>query len=103
MGDSDPARAVESSPEWDDARVAATGETTGRAVGARAAAVAAALWWSVLFFGLIDLSVGIIPDEYPDFLDFVAVETSWGLLYTVLVPVPLIAWAIRPCQWAAPQ
>ena len=30
-------------------------------------------------------------------------RTSWGLLFTVLVPVPLIAWAIRPTGWVGPQ
>ena len=74
-----------------------------RAVGSRAGAVAVALWWAVLFFGLIDLLVGIIPSEFPDFSPFVVVETSWGLLYAVLVPVPLIAWAVRPTGWVGPQ
>jgi hypothetical protein len=31
------------------------------------------------------------------------VATSWGLLYAVLVPVPLIAWAVRPAGWVGPQ
>ncbi len=30
-------------------------------------------------------------------------ETSWGLLYTVLLPVPLLAWALRPAGWVGPQ
>jgi hypothetical protein len=75
----------------------------GRAVASRAAAIGVALWWAVLFFGVIDLLVGIIPSEYPDFSQFVVVETSWGLLYSCLVPVPLIAWALRPAGWMGPQ
>jgi len=77
--------------------------TTERALASRAAAVAVALWWAVLFFGVIDLLVGIVPSEFPDFSQFVVVETSWGLLYTCLVPVPLIAWALRPARWVGPQ
>jgi hypothetical protein len=52
----------------------------GRAVASRAAAIGVASWWAVLFFGVIDLLVGIFPSEYPDFSQFVVVETSWGLL-----------------------
>jgi hypothetical protein len=74
-----------------------------RAVASRAAAVAVALCWAVLFFGIIDLLVGIVPSQYPDFSQFVVVETSWGLLYSCLIPVPLIAWAVRPVGWVGPQ
>ena len=30
-------------------------------------------------------------------------ETSWGLLYTCLIPMPLLAWAVRPVGWVGPQ
>ena len=76
---------------------------TERAAGSRAAAVAVALWWAVLFFGVIDLLVGIVPSEYEDFSQFIVVETSWGLLYTCLISFPLIAWALRPVRWVGPQ
>ena len=80
---------------WETASIAITAGTgvTERAVMSRVAAVAVALWWAVLFFGVIDLHVGIDPSQYPSFSQFVVVETSWGLLYSVLLPVPLIAWA----------
>ena len=57
----------------------------------------------MLFFGVIDLHVGIDPSQYPSFSQFVVVETSWGLLYSCLLPVPLIAWALRPVGWVGPQ
>jgi hypothetical protein len=84
---------------------ARTGRPDG-AVGSRVGAIAVALWWAVFFFGIIDLLVGIIPSRFPDEYDWTThavVSTSWGLLYTVLVPVPLIAWAVRPAGWVAPQ
>jgi hypothetical protein len=66
-------------------------------------AVAVAAVWAVFFFGIIDLLVAIIPSDFPDFMPFVILETSWGLLYTFLLPVPLIAWAVRPVGWVGPQ
>jgi len=62
-----------------------------------------ALLWAVVFFGIIDFLVAVIPSEFPDFMPFVVLETSWGLLYTFLLPVPLIAWAVRPMGWVGPQ
>jgi hypothetical protein len=62
-----------------------------------------ALIWAVFFFGIIDFLVAIIPSEFPDFMPFVVLETSWGLLYTFLLPMPLIAWAVRPAGWVGPQ
>lgn len=56
-----------------------------------------------LFFGIIDFLVAIIPSQFPEFMPFVVLETSWGLLYTFLLPVPLIAWAVRPVGWVGPQ
>jgi hypothetical protein len=68
----------------------------GAPVRPRVLAVVFALFWAVLFFGVIDLLVVVIQDEV--FYEHYIVEAGWGLLYTVLVPVPLIAWAVRP-QW----
>jgi hypothetical protein len=53
--------------------------------------------------GIIDFLVAIIPSEFPSFIPFVVLETSWGLLYTFLLPMPLIAWAVRPAGWVGPQ
>jgi len=113
-------RAVESAPrEWVltrmtmaggvfawDAELMAMPDRTSRgdrAVWSRLGAVALALWWATGFFGVIDLLVGITPLEFPGFEPFVVVETSWGLLFTALVPMPLIAWAVRPVGWVGPQ
>lgn len=74
-----------------------------RAIGARLGAGALAAGWAVLFFGLIDLSVSVVPSAYPEFARFIVLEASWGLLYTVLVPAPLVAWAVRPVPWVGPQ
>ena len=81
-------------------------ERVDRAVGSRVGAVVVALWWAVPFFGIIDLLVGIVPSRFPDGYDWtpvLVVATSWGLLFTILVPVPLIAWAVRPTGWVGPQ
>jgi hypothetical protein len=77
--------------------------TADRAVRARWGVAVVALGWAFLFFGVIDLLVAVIPSSFPEFLPFVALETSWGLLYAVLLPVPLIAWALRPDGWVGPQ
>jgi hypothetical protein len=61
---------------------------------ARLFAVIAAVAWGFFYFGLIDLLVVIIQDDR--FRDFYLLETGWGLLYTVLVAMPLVAYAIRP-------
>ncbi len=90
---------------WDAESMAMPDRTDrgDRAVGSRLGAVALALWWAAGFFGVIDLLVGVIPSEFPGFEPFVVVETSWGLLFTALVPMPLIAWAVRPVGWVGPQ
>jgi hypothetical protein len=72
------------------------GADLGAPVIARVLAVVFALFWAVPFFGVIDLLVVVVQDEV--FYEHYIVEAGWGLLYTVLVPVPLIAWAVRP-QW----
>ena len=66
----------------------------GRVVAARLTAVGAALFWGVAFFGIVDLSV--VPTQDEGFFQFYVLETSWGLLYTVLVMVPLLLWARDP-------
>lgn len=77
--------------------------TADRAAGSRVGAAAVAFMWAVFFFGIIDFMGGIIPAESPDLMEFVVVGTSWGLLYTFLIPIPLIAWAVRPARWVGPQ
>lgn len=77
-----------------------------RALGQRIGALVVALFWAVPFFGIIDLLVGVVPDRFPDEYDWtslVVISTSWGLLYAVLIPVPLVAWAVRPMAWVGPQ
>ena len=68
-------------------------ERADRALWPRLGALAVAAWWAVPFFGIIDLLVGIIPSTFPDEYDWtpvVVVSTSWGLLFSVLVAMPLI-------------
>jgi hypothetical protein len=60
-------------------------------------AATAALFWSILFFGLTDLLVVLLQDQR--FSAHYVVETSWGLLYTALVAWPLIMFAVRPRWW----
>ena len=64
------------------------------AVGARVWTLLAALFWGVLFFGLIDLQVVVFQNEV--FYVHYVLETGWGLLYTVLAMAPLLFWAVRP-------
>ena len=66
--------------------------TTG--IWVRVAAVAAAVVWGVFYFGVIDLLV--VPIQDTQFDSFYLVETGWGLLYTVLVALPLVLFALRP-------
>ncbi len=63
-------------------------------VPARAVAVAGAFGLGVVFFGVIDLLVPFLRD--PEFYDSYLLETGWGLLFAVLVAVPLVALAARP-------
>jgi hypothetical protein len=69
-------------------------ETPSAPLGARIAAVVAAVAWGFFFFGLIDLLVVVIQDDR--FYDYYLLETGWGLLYTVLVAFPLGTFAFRP-------
>lgn len=67
-------------------------------------AVLVALWWVLLFYGLVDLLVAVVPSSFPqEFYRYAVLEASWGLLYTFLLPMPLIAWAVRPSGWVGPQ
>jgi hypothetical protein len=57
-------------------------------------AVAGVLFWGYIFFGITDL---IVPFAgLPEFYDHYLIETGWGLLFTVLVAVPLVVLAVRP-------
>lgn len=67
---------------------------TVRLGAARLLAAAAALWWSVPFYGVVDLLVPL--HGTPGFHDAYLVETGWGLLFTVLVAAPLLALAVTP-------
>ncbi|MGZ4438702.1 MAG: hypothetical protein ACXVW6_13765 [Nocardioidaceae bacterium] len=72
-----------------------------KVLAARVATTGAALFWGVLFFGVIDLLVVPLQDERFD--EHYLLETGWGLLYTVLVMVPLLLWAVRPRWRVFPQ
>ena len=65
-----------------------------RLVGARAVAVLGAVFWGLGWFGLIDLLVVPLQDER--FREHYLFESGWGLLYLVLVAVPLLVLAVRP-------
>lgn len=73
-------------------------EGTSRVV-ARIVAVAAAVFWGLLWFGLIDLLVVVEQDT--GFAENYLFESGWGLLYLVLVTVPLVVLALRPGDPAA--
>jgi hypothetical protein len=63
-------------------------------VVARAVAFVAAVFWGFLWFGLIDLLVVVEQDT--GFDEDYLFEFGWGLLFVVLVAVPLVALAMRP-------
>lgn len=69
-------------------------EARGRRVAARVVAVLAAVFWGFFWFGLIDLLVVVEQDER--FHEHYLLESGWGLLYLVLVTVPLVVLARRP-------
>jgi hypothetical protein len=52
----------------------------------------AALFWGLFWFGLIDLLVVVQQDE--QFRQDYLFESGWGLLYLILVAVPLV-WLVR--------
>ena len=65
-----------------------------RRVIARVVASVAAVFWGFLWFGLIDLLVVVEQDARFD--ENYMFESGWGLLYLVLVAVPLVVLAMRP-------
>lgn len=65
-----------------------------RRVAARAVASVAAVFWGFFWFGLIDLLVVVEQDER--FHEHYLFESGWGLLYLVMVTVPLVVLALRP-------
>ncbi len=65
-----------------------------RRSGARVVAALAAVFWGFLWFGLIDLLVVLEQDER--FHEHYLFESGWGLLYLVVVAVPLVVLAMRP-------
>ena len=65
-------------------------------LAARAVAGVSALFWGIAFFGLADLLVVVVND--PDWRDSYLLEAGWGVLFTFLVAVPLVAVAVRPTQ-----
>lgn len=65
-----------------------------RLVAARVVAAVAAVFWGLLWFGLIDLLVVVEQDARFD-EDYIF-ESGWGLLYLVLFAVPLVVLAVRP-------
>lgn len=62
--------------------------------GARAIAALSGMVWLVLFFGLADLLVVVVND--PGWRESYLLEAGWGVLFGLLVAVPLLAYAIRP-------
>jgi hypothetical protein len=68
--------------------------TRTRLRAARTVAAAAAVFWAVFSFGLMDLLVVVLDDDR--FAEAYLLETGWGLLFLVLVAVPFAALAHRP-------
>ena len=66
----------------------------GTAVAARVVAVVAAVFWGWLFFGVQDTLTVFV--EGQDFAAHYIMESGWGLLFLMLVAVPLIGLAFRP-------
>jgi hypothetical protein len=65
-----------------------------RLVAARVVALVSAVFWGFFWFGLIDLLVVVEQDA--SFNEDYMFESGWGLLYLVLVAVPLVVLAILP-------
>jgi hypothetical protein len=61
---------------------------------ARVVAVGAAVFWGFLFFGLVDLMTPFTLGAA--WADHYLMETGWGLLYLVLVTVPLVVLVVSP-------
>jgi hypothetical protein len=67
-----------------------------RRLAARVVASGAAVFWGFFWFGLLDLLV--VVEQDPLFDQNYLFESGWGLLYLVLVAVPLVVLAKRPGQ-----
>ncbi len=63
-------------------------------LAARVVAAVAAVFWGWLFFGLQDTLTVVI--EGQDFAAHYVLESGWGLLFLVLVAMPLVGLAYRP-------
>ena len=61
--------------------------------GARWGALLVAFWSAVMFYGAIDLAV--VPTQDDGFYDSYLLETGWGILFTFLVPLPLVLFAVH--------
>jgi hypothetical protein len=70
-----------------------------RSIAARVVAAVAAVLWGFFWFGLIDLLVVVQQDE--EFHHHYLLESGWGLLYLVLVTVPLVRLVVRPGEAVA--
>lgn len=68
---------------------------------ARALAALGVLVWLIGLMGIVDITVPLVP--LVDFYEAYLIETSWGLLYTVLLGVPTAALVARPRHEAAAQ
>jgi hypothetical protein len=67
---------------------------TYRPRGRRTVAAVGALLWGFFFFGFIDLLAPLLP--FDDFVYTQLLEAGWGVLYFVLVTVPLLSLAFVP-------
>jgi hypothetical protein len=71
-----------------------------RTATARALAAVSAFVWAGPFFGLIDLTT-VVVERGPEWRSGYLLEAGWGLLFTVLVALPLGVLAARPGDPAA--
>jgi hypothetical protein len=71
-------------------------ERAGEVRAARWLAGVSAFFWAVVFYGLVDLTTVIA--RTAGFEDTYLLEAGWGLLFTVVLAVPLAALARRPGQ-----
>lgn len=62
--------------------------------GARVVAAVSALFWAMPMFGLVDLLVVLVND--PDWRESYLLESGWGVLFGILVALPLAVFAARP-------
>jgi hypothetical protein len=76
------------------ARATTAPTRTYRPRARRAVAGVGALLWGFFFYGLIDLLVRFVPID--DFYDTYLLETGWGVLYFILVTVPLLSVVFVP-------